>query len=110
MLRVFFLFTLTAIAEIAGCYLFYFWLRRDGNGWVLLASLASLILFAWLLTLHPVATGRVYAAYGAVYVVVSVLWLNLVDRSSLSGLEWTGLLLALAGMGLMVSGWTIAHK
>ncbi len=110
MLRVFFLFTLTAIAEIGGCYLFYFWLRRDGSWWVLVTSLATLVLFAWLLTLHPVATGRVYAAYGAVYVVVSVLWLNLVDRSSLSAVEWAGLGLALVGMGMMVSGWTITHK
>ncbi len=110
MLRVIFLFILTAIAEIAGCYFFYYWLRRDGAWWTLAVSLVTLLVFAWLLTLHPVATGRVYAAYGAVYVVISVLWLNIVDRSALSGIEWTGLILALAGMGLMVSGWTLAGK
>lgn len=110
MLRVLFLFTITAIAEITGCYLFYIWLRRDAGWWVLVGSLVTLVLFAWLLTLHPVATGRVYAAYGAVYVVVSVLWLNLVDRSTLSAIEWAGLLLALAGMGLMVYGWSMTHN
>lgn len=110
MLRVIFLFFLTAIAEIAGCYLFYYWLRRDGGWWTLAVSLITLVVFAWLLTLHPVATGRVYAAYGAVYVIISVLWLNVVDRSSLSGIEWAGLLLALAGMGLMVSGWSMTDK
>ena len=110
MLRVLILFVVTAISEIVGCYLFYAWLRKDGAWYMLPASLVALIAFAWLLTLHPVASGRVYAAYGAVYVVVSVLWLNWVDRGSLSALECAGLALALAGMGLMVSGWSLTHR
>ena len=59
------LFLITALAEIIGCYLPWLWLRRDGSAWLLLPAAASLALFAWLLTLHPDASGRIYAAYGA---------------------------------------------
>ena len=58
------LFLITAVAEIVGCYLPYLWLRKDGSAWLLLPAAGSLALFAWLLTLHPTASGRVYAAYG----------------------------------------------
>jgi small multidrug resistance family-3 protein len=64
-LKTFGLFVLTATAEIVGCYLPYVWLRKSGSPWLLLSAAASLVLFAWLLTLHPTASGRVYAAYEA---------------------------------------------
>jgi small multidrug resistance family-3 protein len=67
------LFILTALAEILGCYLPYLWLRKQGSAWLLLPAALSLILFTWLLTLHPTASGRVYAAYGGVYVAVALL-------------------------------------
>ena len=62
------LFVLTATVEIVGCYLPYVWLRKSGSPWLLVPGAASLVLFVWLLTLHPTASGRVYAAYGGVYV------------------------------------------
>jgi len=58
------LFVITAIAEIVGCYLPYLWLAKGASAWLLLPAAISLGLFAWLLTLHPAAAGRVYAAYG----------------------------------------------
>ena len=58
-LRTFGLFVLTAVAEIVGCYRPYLWLRRNGSAWLLVPGVASLALFAWLLTLHPTAAGRV---------------------------------------------------
>jgi drug/metabolite transporter superfamily protein YnfA len=67
-LKAFALFVATAVAEILGCYLPYLWLKRNGSPWMLIPSLLSLALFAWLLTLHPTAAGRVYAAYGGVYI------------------------------------------
>ncbi|MFA0411736.1 YnfA family protein, partial [Vibrio splendidus] len=73
------LFVLTAVAEIVGCYLPYLWLREDKSIWLLIPAAISLALFAWLLTLHPTATGRVYAAYGGVYISVALIWLWLVD-------------------------------
>ncbi|ODA18466.1 hypothetical protein A9G00_02495, partial [Achromobacter xylosoxidans] len=68
MLQTFALFVLTALAEIIGCYLPYLWLRRSHSIWLLAPAAVSLALFAWLLTLHPTASGRVYAAYGGVYI------------------------------------------
>jgi small multidrug resistance family-3 protein len=100
------LFVVTAIAEILGCYLPYLWLKRHGSPWLLLPALASLILFAWLLTLHPTASGRVYAAYGGVYVAVAMLWLWKIDRVPLTAWDITGAAVALAGMGIIVwGGW-----
>jgi small multidrug resistance family-3 protein len=49
------LFVLTALAEILGCYLPYVWLRKNGSSWLLVPAGLSLMLFAWLLTLHPTA-------------------------------------------------------
>src|SRR5690606_1550993 len=69
------LFALTALAEIIGCYLPYLWLKQGYSAWLLVPAAASLALFAWLLTLHPTAAGRVYAAYGGVYVSMALLWL-----------------------------------
>lgn len=73
------LFALTAVAEIVGCYLPWLWLKQGGSAWLLLPAAASLVLFVWLLTLHPSASGRIYAAYGGVYVSVALIWLWLVD-------------------------------
>ena len=69
------LFAATAVAEIVGCYLPWLWLRQGHSAWLLLPAALSLALFAWLLTLHPQASGRVYAAYGGVYISVALLWL-----------------------------------
>jgi small multidrug resistance family-3 protein len=71
----------------------------------LLPAAASLALFVWLLTLHPAASGRVYAAYGGVYVVTALLWLRVVDGVNLSLLDWTGAGIALLGMSIIVLGW-----
>ncbi len=56
----------------------------------MLPAALSLMLFVWLLTLHPAASGRVYAAYGGVYVATALLWLRVVDGVKLSALDWVG--------------------
>jgi small multidrug resistance family-3 protein len=99
------LYLLTALAEIVGCYLPYLWLRQGASVWLLLPGALSLALFAWLLTLHPAASGRVYAAYGGVYITVALLWLKWVDGVELGPADWIGALLALSGMAVIVSGW-----
>jgi small multidrug resistance family-3 protein len=105
-LKTFALFVLTAIAEIIGCYLPYLWLKRNGSPWLLLPALASLALFAWLLTLHPAASGRVYAAYGGVYVAVALIWLWKVDSVPLTAWDLAGAGVAIAGMAIIVwGGW-----
>ncbi len=64
LVRVGALFVFTAIAEILGCYLPWLVIRQERPVWLWLPAFASLGLFAWLLTLHPAAAGRTYAAYG----------------------------------------------
>lgn len=99
------LFIATALAEITGCFLPYLWLRKDGSVWLLLPAAASLALFAWLLTLHPAASGRIYAAYGGVYVATALVWLRVVDKVHLSAFDWIGAGVALLGMLILVAGW-----
>lgn len=102
------LFVATAIAEIVGCFLPYLWLRKGGSVWLLVPAAASLAIFVWLLTLHPAASGRVYAAYGGVYVATALVWLRFVDGVKLSTLDWAGAAIALFGMAIIVSGWSKA--
>jgi small multidrug resistance family-3 protein len=99
------LFVVTALAEIVGCFLPYLWLRKGGPIWLLVPAAASLALFVWLLTLHPAASGRVYAAYGGVYVATALVWLRMVDGVKLSALDWIGAGIALLGMSIIVVGW-----
>jgi small multidrug resistance family-3 protein len=101
-LRTFGLFVLTAIAEIVGCYLPYLWLRQGKSAWLLLPAALSLALFAWLLTLHPTAAGRVYAAYGGVYICVAIIWLWLVDGIRPSAWDILGVGVALLGMAIIM--------
>ena len=102
--KTFLLFVLTAVAEIVGCYLPYLWLKKGGSAWLLVPAAASLTLFAWLLSLHHAAAGRVYAAYGGVYIAVALLWLWRVDGVRLTSWDIGGAAVALVGMGIIVVG------
>jgi small multidrug resistance family-3 protein len=100
--KTFFLFLITALAEIVGCYLPYLWLRQSGSPWLLLPAAASLALFAWLLTLHPDASGRIYAAYGGIYISVALAWLWLVDGVRPTLWDLAGVTTCLAGAALIL--------
>jgi small multidrug resistance family-3 protein len=105
-LRTLALFVVTAVAEIVGCYLPYLWLKRSGSPWLLVPAAASLALFAWLLTLHPTSSGRVYAAYGGVYVTVALIWLWRVDRVPLTAWDLSGVAVLLIGTAIIIwGGW-----
>ncbi|WP_028468877.1 YnfA family protein [Neptunomonas japonica] len=101
-LKTLFLFLITAVAEILGCYLPYLWLKKDKTIWLLIPAAASLALFAWLLSLHPAAAGRVYAAYGGVYIFVAIMWLWLVDGIRPTAWDVVGSIVALAGMAIIM--------
>lgn len=96
------LFFLTALAEIVGCYLPYLWLREGKSIWLLILGALSLITFVWLLTLHPSAAGRVYAAYGGVYIATAIMWLWAVNgiRPDLWDIVGSGI--ALLGMSIIM--------
>ena len=101
-LKTFGLFLLTALAEIVGCYLPYLWLREGKSIWLLLPAALSLAIFAWLLTLHPTASGRVYAAYGGVYIFSAIVWLWVVDGIRPSTWDLVGSTVALIGMAIIM--------
>lgn len=103
-LKTLFLFAVTAIMEIIGCYLPYLWLKQGKTAWLLVPAALSLAAFAWLLTLHPHAAGRVYAAYGGVYVGVALMWLWAVDSVRPTLTDWIGVGVALLGMAIIMLG------
>ena len=96
------LFIVTALAEIVGCYLPWLVLKQGKTAWLLLPAAFSLALFSWLLTLHPAAAGRTYAAYGGIYIAVALLWLRLVDGIALTRWDVAGACVALLGMAIIV--------
>jgi small multidrug resistance family-3 protein len=101
-MKTFALYIMTALAEIVGCYLPWLWLKQDKPAWLLLPAVLSLALFAWLLTLHEAAAGRVYAAYGGVYIGVAILWLWAIDGVRPTGWDLAGVAVALMGMGIII--------
>ena len=101
-MKTFLLFVATAIAEIVGCYLPHLWLSKGGSAWLLVPAGASLALFAWLLSLHPYAAGRVYAAYGGVYIGVALAWLWAIDGVRPSSWDVAGVAVSLAGMAMIM--------
>lgn len=96
------LFVLTALTEIVGCYLPWLVLKQGKSILLLVPAALSLGLFAWLLTLHPAAAGRTYAAYGGVYIAVALGWLRLVDGVTLTRWDMAGAMIALLGMAVIV--------
>jgi small multidrug resistance family-3 protein len=98
MLKTTALFVVTAVAEILGCYLTYLWLRQGKSIVLLVPAALSLAVFAWLLTFHPTAAGRTYAAYGGVYVSAGIMWLWLVEKQPPTPRDLLGVAICLVGM------------
>ena len=83
-LSTFVLFLVTAVMEILGCYFPYLILNQGRSHWLWIPTALALGAFVWLLTLHPAASGRIYAAYGGIYIFTALLWLRYVDQVYLS--------------------------
>lgn len=99
------LYFITALAEIFGCYAVFLWLRFQKPAWWALAGAGSLALFAWLLTMHPAANaGRIYAAYGGVYIAASLGWLWLVEGQLPDRWDYLGSALCLVGASVIYFG------
>lgn len=99
------LYVLAAIAEIAGCFAFWAWMRSSASALWLLPGVASLIAFAWLLTRVEVDyAGRAYAAYGGIYIVASLGWLWLAEGRVPDRWDVTGAAISLAGAGVILLG------
>lgn len=94
-----------AVAEIAGCFAFWAWLRLDRSPLWLVPGMASLALFAYLLTLvDSDAAGRAYAAYGGVYIAASLAWLWLVEGARPDRWDLIGASICLVGAGVILLG------
>lgn len=94
-----------ALAEIAGCFAFWAWLRLDRSPWWLVPGIASLCLFAYLLTLVDAEhAGRTYAAYGGVYIVSAMVWLWAVEGVRPDRWDALGATIAVAGAAIILWG------
>ena len=94
-----------ALAEIAGCFSFWMWLREGKPVWWIVPVVVSLIAFAWLLTLvDSAAAGRAYAAYGGVYVAASLIWLLAVEGVRPDRWDLIGAVVCIAGAGIILLG------
>lgn len=94
-----------ALAEVAGCFAFWAWLRQDKSAWWLVPGLVSLALFAYLLTRVDMdAAGRAYAAYGGLYIVTSLGWLWLVEGVRPNAWDVVGAGLSVAGAMIILMG------
>ncbi len=92
------IYTLAALAEIAGCFAFWAWLRLGKSAWLLCPGMVSLALFAFLLTRSDsAAAGRAYAAYGGIYIAMSLLWLWGVEGTRPDRWDLAGAALCLLG-------------
>ena len=96
-------FILAAACEIAGCYTAWMWLRMQRSAWWLLPGAASLIIFAVALTRIDAAfAGRAFAAYGGIYIAMSLVWLALIERTSPRLTDYAGAALCVIGAAVIL--------
>lgn len=101
-ITIFCLFFITAIAEILGCYFPYLILNQGKSHWLWLPAALSLAVFVWLLSLHPAASGRIYAAYGGIYIFSALMWLRYVDQVILTRWDLLGGLVVILGAMIII--------
>jgi len=98
-------YALAAVAEIAGCFAFWAWLRLGKTAWWLAPGVASLVLFAWALTrIETAFAGRAFAAYGGVYIAASLAWLWLVEATRPDRWDVAGAAICLGGAAVILFG------
>ncbi|MGH1600770.1 YnfA family protein [Campylobacter majalis] len=89
--------------EILGCFMFWEYFKNDKPVWFLAIGVASLMLFAFVLTrVESEFAGRAYAAYGGIYIICSLLWLNFVEKQSFSKFDLIGSAIALCGALIII--------
>lgn len=97
------IYAVAAVAEIAGCFAVWAWMRQGASALWLAPGLVGLAIFAWLLTLAPAEfAGRAYAAYGGVYIAASLLWLWAVERQRPDAWDLTGAGICLIGAAIIL--------
>ncbi len=100
-----FIYVGAAVAEIAGCFAFWAWLRQDRSVLWLVPGLLALALFAWLLThIETDFAGRAYAAYGGVYIAASLAWLWIIEGARPDRWDLAGAAICLVGTAVILFG------
>ena len=97
-----FFFILAGLCEIGGGYLVWLWLREEKSIWLGLSGAIVLIIYGVIPTFQPANFGRVYAAYGGVFIVLSILWGWKVDRIAPDKFDLIGGLIALMGVVIIM--------
>ena len=98
-------YVLAALAEIAGCFAFWAWMRHGASALWLVPGMASLALFAWLLTrVEADLAGRAFAAYGGIYIAASLAWLWLVEGRAPDRWDVAGAVVSVAGAAMILHG------
>ena len=95
-------FVLAGLCEIGGGYLIWLWLRESRSAWLAVVGAIVLVIYGVVPTLQPANFGRVYAAYGGVFIVLSIVWGFAVDRASPDRFDLIGGALALGGVIVMM--------
>lgn len=104
-MRSFVLFLIAALGEISGCYAFWAWLRLGKSIFWIVPGIISLMIFASILTMVDVSNaGRVYAAYGGIYILSSVFWLWLAEGVKPDRWDWLGVTICLSGTLVILFG------
>jgi small multidrug resistance family-3 protein len=98
MVQSLFFFVLAGLCEIGGGYLFWLWLREGKSPWLALIGVIVLALYGVLPTLQPASFSRAYAAYGGVFIVLSLLWGWVVEKTAPDKYDWLGAWLAFLGV------------
>ena len=98
----FLLFLVTALMEILGCYFPYLILNQGRSHWLWIPTALALAAFVWLLTLHPATSGRIYAAYGGIYIFSALIWLRFVDQVTLSRWDLLGGMVVILGALIII--------
>jgi len=99
------IYALAAVAEIAGCFAFWAWLRLGKSIYWILPGITSLTIFAILLTrIDLIFAGRTFAAYGGVYIVASLLWLWIIEDQRLDKWDIVGAIICIAGAAIILFG------
>ena len=102
MLRSLFYFVLSGLCEIGGGYLFWQWIREGRSVWLALSGIVLLTAYGFAATLQPASFGRAYAAYGGVFIILSIMWGWQVDRIVPDRLDWVGAAIVLVGVLVMM--------
>ncbi|HEX8549085.1 MAG TPA: YnfA family protein [Cytophagaceae bacterium] len=95
-------FILAGIFEIGGGYLIWIWLREGKSFWCGIVGAVVLIFYGFIPTLQPGNFERVYAAYGGVFVVMSLLWGWKIDHINPDKFDLIGSLIVLIGVGIIM--------